>query len=135
MGELFSALKPLYHRCNTASLSLLRRYFHGKCTDAFHAFVPPLQTFIARTTSKESNHLYFLRISFVRKFHSVPLPQRTATNALNTTNLSSSINPQSQSILLIPIIFTSFYFHLRSFNTHSVNLYHEWLLRLELSEI
>ena len=79
--DLFSSLQPLSQRRDVASLSLLYRYFHGKCSNELHSLVPPRQTFRARTrlaTSVESNHPHPLRIpNLRRKFHDVTFFPRT----------------------------------------------------------
>ena len=47
--ELFSSLDSLGHRRNVASLSLLYRYFYGKCSDELHSLVPPIREFTRMT--------------------------------------------------------------------------------------
>lgn len=56
--ESFSVRKPLTHRRSIACLSLLSRYFDGKCSNQRHSLDPPVQTFPARlrlTTYKGSS--------------------------------------------------------------------------------
>ena len=91
--ELFSSLEPLSHRRDVASLSLLYRYFHGKCSDALHSL-----TFTARTrlaTSTVANHPHFLRLPNIRrKFHADSFIPRTSSlwNKLPRDCFPSSYN-------------------------------------------
>merc|ERR1711954_428911 len=43
--NLFKTLQPLSHRRNVASLSLLYRYYSGKCSEELHQLVPPPKAF------------------------------------------------------------------------------------------
>ena len=82
-SDLFTTLQPLSHRRNVASLTLLYRYFHGKCSVELHSLVPPLRTFSARTrfaTSTETNHPFFLNTPPLRrKFHAESFFPRTTS--------------------------------------------------------
>ena len=53
--ELFSSLDSLGHRRNVASLSLIYRYFHGKCADELHSLVPPIWEFTRMTRFAVTN--------------------------------------------------------------------------------
>ena len=54
--DLFATLQPLSHRRKVASLSLLYRYYNGKCSQELHDMVPPHMTF-PRTTRYSSHTL------------------------------------------------------------------------------
>lgn len=67
--DIFS-LQPHSPRRNVASLALLKRYFHWKCSNAIHSLVPAVQAFRVKThhdTSTWSNHSYSIRIPLVKK--------------------------------------------------------------------
>ena len=64
---LFSSLQPLSHRRDVASLSLLYRYFHGKCSSELQSMVPPRQTFKRNTRLAKNTINNFL--------HSLSLPK------------------------------------------------------------
>ena len=86
--ELFSSLQSLSHRRNVASLALLYRYFHGKCSDELHSLVPPLRVFKRNTrfAKEKDSHPYFLALPMVKhKFHATSFLPRTAAmwNALS----------------------------------------------------
>ena len=80
--ELFKTLQPLSHRRNVSSLSLLYRYFYGKCSSELHAMVPKVLKFNRRTrlaVSVADNHPHFLNIPFSKQeFHSQSFFPRTA---------------------------------------------------------
>lgn len=63
-----------YFSTHVENLSLVFRYFTGKCSDKLTSFVPSVHTFTAKTfhaTSTKSNHPHSLSILFVRgKFYS-----------------------------------------------------------------
>ena len=75
---LFSKLEPLSHRRNVASLSLLYRYYYGKCSEELHSLVPVLYKFPRRTRFSEINHPHYLSVPIVsRKFHEQSFFPRT----------------------------------------------------------
>ena len=77
--ELFGTLQPLSHRRDVSSLSLLYRYFHGKCSDELRQMVPPLKEFGRSTRLASSSHPYVLDIPKAKsKFHSQSFFPRTA---------------------------------------------------------
>ncbi len=105
--DLFSTLAPLSLRRDVASLSLLYRYFHGRCSNELHSLVPPLQTFRVRTrlaAFTQSNHPYTLRSPLIRnQFHENSFFPRTTRlwNSLpahcfpasyNLTSFKSNVN-------------------------------------------
>ena len=77
--ELFGTLQPLSHRRDVSSLSLLYRYFHGRCSDELRQMVPPLKEFVRSTRLARSSHQYVLDIPKAKSnFHSQSFFPRTA---------------------------------------------------------
>lgn len=79
-GKTYSPTHHLHllsHRRNDARLSILYRFFHGKCSYGFQSFVPPALTLTPKTrltTSRVLNHSHSMRVPLVRNnFHSVSL--------------------------------------------------------------
>ena len=114
--SLFSSLQPLSHRRNVASLSLLYRYYNGKCSKELQEIVPPRKTFVRNTRFASNAHpislrsILHTRISTCKAFsqeqqpcgtHSLPLAfQTTITLFLSRKGLiefsfclSSPCNP------------------------------------------
>ena len=78
--ELFGTLQPLSHRRDVSSLSLLYRYFHGRCSEELHQMVPPLKEFGRSTRLASRSHPYVLDIPKAKsKFHSQSFFPRTAS--------------------------------------------------------
>ena len=78
--SLFSSLQPLSHRRNVASLSLLYRYYNGKCSNELHEMVPPRRTFVRNTRFSSNAHPHFLEIETSHQnFHMQSFFPRTAT--------------------------------------------------------
>lgn len=66
---MFSSPQPLFHKRNSASLSLLYIYSHNKCSDYLQFFVQQIHMFTALNTTR-LNHPHFSWVSRVRrKFH------------------------------------------------------------------
>ena len=79
--ELFMSLQPLYHRRDVASVSLLYRYYSGRCSDEIKTLFLPPKVF-ARDTSLASftqrNHPHTLEVPVARKeFHANSFFPRT----------------------------------------------------------
>ena len=78
--SLFSSLQPLSHRRNVASLSLLYRYYNGKCSKELHEMVPPKRTFVRNTRFSSNVHPHFLEVETAHQnFHMQSFFPRTAT--------------------------------------------------------
>lgn len=79
--KLFCTLQPFSHRRGVESLSLLYRYFNGKCSDEMRSLDPPVLNFTARTrhaTHIAENHPQSPHIPLARcKFHSSSFFPRT----------------------------------------------------------
>ena len=77
--SLFSSLQPLSHRRNVASLSLLYRYYNGKCSKELQEMVPPRRTFVRNTRFASNAHPHFLEVETHQNFHMQSFFPRTAT--------------------------------------------------------
>ena len=79
--ELFKSLQPLSHRRNVASLSLLYRYYSGRCSEELKTLVPPLKVFVRDTrlaSFTQRNHPHTLEVPVARKeFHANSFFPRT----------------------------------------------------------
>ena len=77
--SLFLSLQPLSHRRNVASLSLLYRYYNGKCSNELQEIVPPRKTFVRNTRFASNAHPHFLEVeSSHQNFHMQSFFPRTA---------------------------------------------------------
>ena len=79
--ELFKSLQPLSHRRDVASLSLLYRYYSGRCSEELKTLVPPLKVFVRDTrlaSFTQRNHPHTLEVPVARKeFHANSFFPRT----------------------------------------------------------
>ena len=79
---LFKTLQPLSHRRNVASLSLLYRYYSGKCSEELHQLVPPPKVFgkdtrLAMHTRQNHPHTLEVPDSMKKCFHANSFFPRT----------------------------------------------------------
>ena len=78
---LFKTLQPLSHRRNVASLTLLYRYYSGKCSEELHQLVPPPKVFGMDTrlaVHTRQNHPHALEVPDSMKcFHADSFFPRT----------------------------------------------------------
>ena len=96
--ELACKLQPLSLRRDVASLSLLYRYFHGRCSSELSSLVPPLKTFNRRTRLSTNSHPLTLSVPVSEKsFYSRSFFPRTATlwNSLSPSCFPSEYNLHS----------------------------------------
>lgn len=127
----FCSLSP-----HSPGLTLLWRYFHGKCTNDFQSLSPPVKTFTARTrraTSTELKRPHFFRIpkskqKFPLSFSQEPLlcgKDSHLDASLKTTFLATSrygpavIHPVPINNLSLSLVFIS--------HTSFIDHYLEWL--------
>merc|ERR1711954_544049 len=79
--NLFKTLQPLSHRRNVASLSLLYRYYSGKCSEELNQLVPPPKVFGKDTrlaVHTRQNHPHALRVpDSMKYFHADSVFPRT----------------------------------------------------------
>ena len=102
--DLFNSLQSLSHRRDVASLSLLYRYFHGKCSNKLSLLVPDTHIFTHETrlaTSTHSNHLHitnprrdFHRNTFIPRSARLwnSLPSHCFPNTYNLQSFKSNVN-------------------------------------------
>lgn len=127
------------YKRNIASLSLISRYFHSKCSDEIYSLLSPFQTYHAKTTWSNQS-----RIPFVLLRQSLPkypyLGKQTdvwryipgQNKILDILSLESSF--------IYPLYPFNLYFlihpHMRSYCTiHSLTIYLEWLFGLLFSKL
>ena len=78
--DLASCLQPLSIRRDVASLSLLYKYFHGRCSSELSSLVPPLKVFNRRTRLSSSSHPFTLATPSCKKqFYSSSFFPRTTS--------------------------------------------------------
>lgn len=67
----FSSPQPLSHKTDVAGLSLLYRYFHGKCLSDLQSIVPPCKAFTKKHTTTITNNFprSLPMLKYKRKFY------------------------------------------------------------------